>query len=253
MDDATKGAVPGEEEIDALLGRALEEEKLCVSEELLQKTLRRIKTEEKTKEGRMLDKKQKRVPGYACVAAAAVFVFLVGGSVLAGRAGIQNSKEIETAPEMAERQDEKADHAGKIYAYSTAADTAEDLENYFDAVEDGNAGQTCLGATRYPVSGKLQEAFGKAGFVLTDTTAECFELVQRQTDWGKELAEWLETQEQEVLSLPSEGAYEYFLVRENGEQRLIASAEPLDLLVRMETTEGGLWCLFGETVKLYAE
>lgn len=280
MDDATKGNISKEDEIDALLGQALEEERLCVSEELIQKTLRQIKdgTESKISSMQKPYKKWKRVLEYSCAAAAAVFVLMVGGSVFAGGFLSQKSKGIDMALE-ARDSDEKVNNAEENtgYTYATVADQAEvgtrlddffeniyddepasageseDAEKCPEAAEEGCAEKTYLGATKQQVSEKLQTAFAKAGFVLTDATVECFELVRRQTDWDEELVELLDIQEQEVFLLPQKGAYAYFLTRENGEQCLLPSEEPLDLLVRVETTAGGLWCLFGETVRLYTE
>ena len=266
-----------EDEIDALLKQAMDEERLCVSEELIQKTLRRINEESETKVVPMQKsyKKRKYVMRYAGVAAAAVLVLVVGGSIL-GSGGIgQKNFAMDAAPEQSMREaknengggagiqattdgskeaaeDFVADAVGDIW-YTSSDSSAEAPQDAECAEEPESVGGTYLGATKQEISEELQTAFTFGGYTLTDSTAECWELVQRQSDWRKEIAEVLNGGGQKVTSLSENGTYEYFLARGTGEKIQLNSEEPLELIVCVETEKGTLWCFLGETVRVYTE
>jgi hypothetical protein len=73
-----------EEELYALLDKAMEDERLCVSEELIQKTLKRVEESPASTGVHHKSKNYSRLIRWGSVAAAAVLVVFVGGRIFAG-------------------------------------------------------------------------------------------------------------------------------------------------------------------------
>lgn len=125
----TEAWVEQDEELYALLEKAMSSEpRLTVSEELIQKTLKRV--EETSGESGLKEKSYQkfyRPLRYACVAAAAVLVVVVGVKTIGnGRfSANDNAMEAELAPDAAMRNG-SVDGTMSIAEYSTA----EEAENF---------------------------------------------------------------------------------------------------------------------------
>lgn len=261
-----------DEEIYALLEQALEQERLCVSEELIQKTLKKIE-EQGIAEQRPMQKVKKKYVfvRYASVAAAAVLIVALGIGMKDG-IGMNKATE-ETMPEMA------ADHAGDStrFEYSvnsstndtkkgiprsesqapTASDEALNVEVYdglTDMAEPEEQPIVYLDSTVFYVS-EVWEKTEADDTVLPEGTqdAEYWELVETEDDWMAKLTQCLaETKPKEQL-LSETGGYQYALRCHDGSTQMFSFPEPLKRIVRISTEQGTLWCLFGETTYLYKE
>ncbi len=249
-----------EEELYALLDKAWETDRLCVSEELIQKTLKRV-AEEDTKviSFEKAAKKKLSPIKYVSVAAAAVFVLAIGMSTL-GRSGLMNDKaQMEAACDNASRKTEHAasydgealaeqDSVSGDWHYSVSdstngmvADMAEDV--------DARGSKSVLRGETMVLSGRLEETLTDAEMAPVSQKAECWEFVYREELWEEELLRCLEAVQVFETGLPENGAYSYVLGCEDGSRETIHCEEPLDLIVCIKTTKGTLWGLYGETVR----
>lgn len=266
-----------DEEIYALLQQAMEQERLCVSEELIQKTLRRVQEADNAAAVPISKAGKKPFYGikYACVAAAAVLVLLAGSKVFdagklftknnaeysvqeegidgrsGGNAGINKSKSGNVANEMAEVQD-------KVDACKDAADfEGTESEEYITA--DSNVSVTNHNVDAYmeagtvSLSSAIQSALSEAGYEPVADEAEYWVYVKREVDWKQELVQELEKQKPVVNTLSENATYRYPLKCNNGENKLLLSEVPLDLIVRFKTEQGILWYCTGEKIFFYAE
>lgn len=279
-----------DEELYALLDRALETERLCVSEELIQKTLARVTEEDDSKVVSFETAKKRKIPvvKYISVAAAAVFVVFVGVRTLGNGGLAKNDASMEAKYDNAGHTNETllADtvdgsgtsaagslRKGTEYYYSVSDsdaviqhETAEDMTTYTEAPEDdtsetefpkseaseGNG--SVLEGTVMTISAELTEALTAVGAEPVSGEAEYWEFVQRDATWEKELFyELAAAMDVFGETLPTDGRYCYSLDSKGGGRQTVYGTDSLDGIVRIETKKGILWGLFGETVRLYTE
>lgn len=268
-----------DEELYALLDRAMETERLCVSEELIQKTLQRVAEEESTKVVSFDTARKKKLSPvkYAGVAAAALLVVFgaraLGGQKFMTSDMIMEATERAAAPRNAtEVQDKAAEepfstNSGALAddVYYSKSETLSDLsygvpeEPAADAVEsevltaDSRDGNVAMTGTKVALSNTLSEALTGAGMAPTGTEAEYWELVVREESWEKALKQALAAGEYFEKELPQSGSYCYVLDCKDGSRRQIRSERPLEAIVCLETEKGTLWGLYGNGTTFYME
>lgn len=262
-----------DEEIYALLDKAMEDEKLCVSDELIQKTLRRVK-EENEAEVISMEKpvgKKYRMMQYTGVVAAAMLLVFFGSRILNGTGAIareakRNAMQESTARHYngGEAQEETGSTAtdGIMEIFSETA-TSMTPQSVNEALEDSMGAENFAEpesragspyeAVPVAVSAELREAAGSVVGVQITDNAEYWEFVQRETDWQKDVMQQLENGTLPEGALWLEGNYRYVLAHGDGSQTEILSDEPLDAITRIETEQGALWCLLGESVRFCME
>ena len=270
-----------DEELYALLDKSFDTERLCVSEELIQKTLKRVAETGDSKVISFEKAAKRKLPAvkYISVAAAALFVAVLGVGVLRGGTFSSDTKMEAAYDNMGQNAGAKpgiisessgilaADSAdgNKVYYHSTndAQDmTTEVEENEAVVKEDRGASKTnangvdkgLLECDTVSISTELTEALTAVGAEPVSGEAEYWEFVQRDTIWEKELFRELAAA-MDVFGelLPETGAYSYSLECSDGSRRAIHCEYPLDGIVRIETAKGTLWGLLGEKTRFYAE
>ncbi|MBE5930477.1 MAG: hypothetical protein E7268_05360 [Lachnospiraceae bacterium] len=277
-----------DEELYALLDKALDTERLCVSEDLIQKTLRRVAEEDNSKVISFEKAAKRKLPAvkYISVAAAALFVIVLGVGVLRGGVTAGDSVQMEAvydngAGNKGLMTADKTESAGisvvdnadgtMQYSYSTNGagdkhDAAEDMSDAVEVAPEGDAvvqedrgrpqatakNENVLEGTVTILSAELAEALTAVG--AEPGEAEYWEFVQRDTTWEKELFRELAAA-MDVFgeTLPESGAYSYSLECANGNGKTIYCEYPLDGIVRIETSKGVLWGLLGDTARFYTE
>jgi len=262
-----------DEEIYALLDKALDTKRLCVSEELIQKTLKRVAAEEEGAKVISFEKAAKRKLSpmkYVGVAAAAVLVAFLGVRTL-GNGGFSK----ETAPMEATNgnaankteamladcvdgrgflvMDNKSKSSEHFYSISDSDDAlnsmaTEEAVTDMELPKEETEGLTSMRCATVSVSERLAEAMDAAGKMLVSRDAECWEFVSREENWENALFEGLAAGVAFSDELSEAGDYSYMLVRKDGSVKHIKFGQPLDLIVRLETEKGTLWCLFGGEV-----
>lgn len=260
-----------DEELYALLEQALDQERLCVSEELIQKTLKKIEMQGTAEQmPKQAAKKKPVFVRYASAAAAAVLLVALGIG-MKDTIGLNHKTAEDAMPEMV------ADRAGESeqYEYSShstagntkpgtvrnasSADASTDSEvALFDGLKDQAEPEEQVTVYWDSTEFSFTEEWGKAeadDVVVTNETqeAECWEFVETEDDWMTELTRCLaETEPKNKLSSET-GDYKYSLACKDGSVRIIRFYEPLERIVRIQTEQGVLWCLFGETAYLYKD
>lgn len=255
-----------DEELYALLEKALEQERLCVSEELIQKTLKKIENQGIAEEVSVRKTKKYTLMRYASVAAAAVLVVALGIGMQGGIG--RNKASNEAMPEcVADRAEEEG-----AFEYSTNSmqgknDAAGRAGTMTDSEEMVIMNPSEALADEYlldePESGYL-ESTGITIAVVKETveeeavkdsalSGECWELVDSGEDWEAELTEKLENLESENEPLPDTGEYVYMLSCDDGSKATIFFDEPLTRILRIRTEQGTFWCLFGTELRVYKE
>lgn len=270
-----------DEELYALLDKALDTERLCVSEDLIQKTLRRVAEEDNSKVISFEKAAKRKLPAvkYISVAAAALFVVVLGVGVLRGGVTAGDSVQMEavydngagnkglmTADKTESAGLSVADSADGVTQFYYSTNGAEDMSDAVEVAPEGDAvvqedrgrpqatakNENVLEGTVTILSAELAEALTAVGAEPGD--AEYWEFVQRDTTWEKELFRELAAA-MDVFgeTLPESGAYSYSLECANGNGKTIYCAYPLDGIVRIETSKGVLWGLLGDTARFYTE
>ena len=270
-----------DEELYALLDKALDTERLCVSEDLIQKTLRRVAEEDNSKVISFEKAAKRKLPAvkYISVAAAALFVVVLGVGVLRGGVTAGDSVQMEavydngagnkglmTADKTESAGLSVADSADGVTQFYYSTNGAEDISDAVEVAPEGDAvvqedrgrpqatakNENVLEGTVTILSAELAEALTAIG--AEPGEAEYWEFVQRDTTWEKELFRELAAA-MDVFgeTLPESGAYSYSLECANGNGKTIYCAYPLDGIVRIETSKGVLWGLLGDTARFYTE
>lgn len=273
-----------DDELYALLDKAWETEKLCVSEELIQKTLKRAAEETDSKVVSMETAVRRRssLMKYAGVAVAALFVAVLGLKVL-GNGGLpSNHVKMESAADGCEYElsgkgvhyDGAGAGANSAKANSDAlmddsvwyssAEMSQDSQNVSadeeKATESPEAKDAIRGeredglfGTTVTLSKKLTEILTESGNTPVYDTAECWEFAEGGTDWEAELFHTVAAAMSFDRELPYSGTYRYVLEVQSGTQKVLEYNEPLDFIVRIETEKGILWGLFGENKSFVME
>ena len=251
-----------DEELYALLDKAWETERLCVSEDLIQKTLKRAAEEADAKVISFETAKRRISPmKYVSAAVAAVFVAVLGlnafgnGGLLANKAQMESTAdnamgrtESAVAYEPGDSGAAMAEGESGSFWYSTAdsalADETERPETR-GAAEKMNDEVYGMSGVTLTLSAELSDALVAVGKAPVSDTVECWEFVEGDTDWEEELMNSLKAAEMFGNELPTSGTYRYVLECNDGTQRVLEYNQPLDLIIRIETIHGSLWGLFG--------
>lgn len=271
-----------DEELYALLDKALVTERLCVSEELIQKTLQRVAEEEDSKVISFEKAAKRKLPAvkYISVAAAALFVVVLGVGVIRGGVTGADSVQMEAVHDNAVGKKGllTADSSGNggIFAADNTDGTpqyhyysinsAEDMSDAVEVALEGEAvvqedrgrplatedNGSALEGTGNALSAELADALTAVG--AEPGEAEYWEFVQRDTTWEKELfREIAAAMDVFGETLPENGTYSYKLLGKDGSVHVIYSEYPLDGIARLETSKGVLWGLIGERARFYTE
>lgn len=271
-----------EEELYALLDKAMETERLCVSEDLIQRTLKRVAESEDTGVISFEEAKKKRRISpmkYAGVAVAAVAVLFLGVHTLGnGKFSVENaspeavydgnvSRKTELLADSAVPQ-EPAEFAEcdktPYYSYSitdgitdsgqaVVGESTEDQEKPIEPAADSRGGEASLQCSTVKLSERTVTALKDAGIEPADTVAEYWEFVCREENWEETLLHGLASGEAMDRLLPEQGTYRYVLTCADGSQRIVKSEASADVIIGIKTEQGMLWGLLGETVSFYCE
>lgn len=266
-----------DEELYALLDKALESDRLCVSEELIQKTLRRVEAESASGVVSLEQKRKRKYPfmRYACVAAAAMLVLAVGVRTFSGKKfAAEDARKEATADGMYSNsgangfmqdsavypseqsesdavawRDDTDDGAGRgDYQYSKS-----ERDGHPNAATDLSEEEcTPLTGSTENVSERVVTALTELGFAITDSEADYWEFVQREDFWETELLRRLVACDFDK-GYAQEGSYSYELVDKAGRMYTVNCEEPLDAVAGFSTENGRLWILFGRNVSLFEE
>lgn len=268
-----------EEELYALLDKAMETERLCVSEDLIERTLKRVAESEDTGVISFEAAKNKRGISpvrYMGIAVAAVFVAVLSVNAFGNGGFVTNDVQMEATADWA---GQKSDGAGIRYDGSEAsmvtADTADapgeksyysrsgvaedlldDTDNGYEALSEESeksmaasepeaGGEVEMSAMQVTLSQKLAGTLKEAGMAPVSGEAEYWEFVAVDTDWEKELLNSLAAGELWGNQCPEYGAYRYVLEGRDGIRYVMEDKEPLDVIIRIETEQGALWGLLG--------
>ena len=260
-----------DEELYALLDKAMEDERLCVSEELIQKTLKRVEESPASTGVHHKSKNYSRLIRWGSVAAAAVLVVFVGSRMLAG--GFYMDKgSMECAPDevnslngygyMSEAEPSTEKPAGDSYfyrCYGTAMEsydmvdegvatneskTAKDrdivTESLLDDVQVTDGYGDRIPSESILLSTEFCELLAQAGYDTTDTAAQFWCLNPLSAKHWEEEATIALTTEKEAPET------ETAMPKVSG--GAISSEQQLHYAVKVATTEGSLWILVGEEV-----
>ncbi len=280
MDNLLQNNEMQEEELYALLDKALETDpRLCVSEDLIQKTLKRAAEETDSQVISLEAAKKRRISPmkYVGVAAAAVFVVVLGVGVFGNGGFVAKDAQMEatvdntagksdgamTAYDSSEPGTVMANSAdaqkGKTY-YSRSGEAedlpADDNGIGFDVLADSpkeniaeseavTGGEAELSATTVTLSQKLAGVLKDAGMAPVSEVAECWTFADVETDWERDLLNSLAAGELWGNQCPESGSFRYVLEGTDSIQYVMEYNEPLDLIIRIETEQGALWGLFG--------
>lgn len=238
-----------EDELYALLEKALSDERLCVSEELIQKTLKGVQDGKKEKPYR----RYFRVLRYACAAAAAVFVLILGSRILWQGSLFRTSCEknaVGLAPYggLPEGMVQQSDPANEPYWEMSDGIDKVQLSSYCKDIDlDGTVvleSEMNWQMEKITVSEELVEALSSVGYVVAGKEAEYWELTQGIAQDNENVEDEGEDGKQEIISA----------LREMPKvPKVITSATPLYKAVRIQTEDGMLWVLLGEELYLLIE
>lgn len=267
-----------DDELYALLDSAMAEDRLSVSEDLIQRTLQRVKEENKPVTVTTRKPRYRALVQYAGVAAAALLIVFVGSNVI-------KNMNTESAADMAAPRAEASNSAGnKKYYYSTAdsvdgenVPTAEDVmsDDKSDTPRDGiaytqNENETPVpkerdvpkdaedtteayfGSEELLLSDEFYEFLKKGGYEPEDKTAECWEYVG-EAENAEELMEKALLAVAVTDGRNTIGSYRYPVIDSRGEERVIVSELPLDRIIRIRTDRGDLWFLLGAETMFFLE
>ncbi len=256
-----------DEELYALLDKALEtDDRLCVSEDLIQKTLKRAAEETDTKVISFETAAKRKISPmkYMGIAVAAVFVAVIGVSVLGNGGFLTNNTRQEADADRAghksdgevpyEKNEEgtvminSADAEVGLGYHSKAGEAEEMFADVANKEETLDTAPEIVGmsGTKEALPLELADALSEAGMTAVSETVECWEYADGEIDWRTELLNSLKAEENFGKKFPTSGAYQYVLNCNDGMQKILEYREPLDLIVRIETEQGMLWGLLGE-------
>lgn len=235
-----------DDELYALLEKAVSDERLCVSGELIQKTLRRVQdgAEEKPKRRYFVTLR------YACAAAAALLAVVAGG-VFFNRGGfLGGTKQSEMCPEW-----ENAGRPVRMVTENSGGDLTpqvnaegEKVQNYelqtadtdTLATHSGTDGASSWNSERFAVSEELVAALAAAGYTISAKEAEYWEYAKAEEDIRNI------DRKQEIIAALYEA-----VPCDEAEESL--SSTPLYAAIKIETEQGALWILLGEKLYLVEE
>ncbi len=263
-----------DDELYALLDSAMADDRLCVSEDLIQRTLQKVKDENKSVTVAPRKPKYRTLVQYAGMAAAALLIVFVGSNA------IKNVNK-ESASDMAAPRAETANSGDNKWYYSTAdsadgasapsadgamsdggSDAAKDEIAYVQSESEApkerdgdvpaDTADAYMGSKEIIISDKFQSLLKTEGYELSGEVAECW-------DYAGE-ADNAEAQMEEVLlngtvieGLNTIGRYRYQVTDGDGNQKNIVSELPIDRIIRIPTRDGALWFLLGAENMVFTE
>lgn len=267
-----------DDELYALLDSAMAEDRLCVSEDLIQRTLQRVKEENKPVTVTTRKPRYRALVQYAGVAAAALLIVFVGSNVIKN----MNTK---SAADMEAPRAEASNSAGnKKHYYSTAdsvdgenVPTAEDVmsDDKSDTPRDGiaytqnenetsvpaerdvpkdaeNTAEAYFGSEELLLSDEFYEFLKKGGYEPEDKTAECWDYAEEAENTEAQMTELL-LNGTVIEGLSTIGSYRYEISDGAGNQEIIVSDLPVDRIIRIPTATGYLWFLLGAENMVFSE
>lgn len=235
-----------DDELYALLEKAVSDERLCVSGELIQKTLRRVQdgAEEKPKRRYFVTLR------YACAAAAALLAVVAGGVFFNQGGFLGGTKQSEMCPEW-----ENAGRPVRMVTENSGDDLTpqvnaegKKVQNYelqtadtdTLATHSGTDGASSWNSERFAVSEELTEALAAAGYTVLAKEAEYWEYAKAEEDIRNI------DRKQEIIAALYEA-----VPCDEAEESL--SGTPLYAAIKIETGQGMLWILLGEKLYLVEE
>ena len=276
-----------DEELYALLDKALEtDSRLRVSEDLIQRTLKRAAEEPDTRVISFETAVKRKISPmkYAGIAVAAVFVAVLGVSAFRNGGLVRNDTQMEATADGAgyksngmnthyDRSEagiataDSADASGNKWYYSRSGDDSEleilsDVDIQLVAPEENQAETTKeegsvdvveMSATTVTLSQMLAGVLKDAGMAPVSDGVECWMFADTATDWERELLNSLAAGELWGNQCPEYGTYRYVLESKDDIRYVMECNEPLDLIVRIETEQGALWGLLGADSFFFTE
>lgn len=265
-----------DDELYALLDSAMADDRLCVSEDLIQRTLQKVKEEKKPVTV------TKRKPGYralvqyAGLAAAALLIVFVGSNA------IKNVNK-ESASDMAEPRAGAWETGDNNKHYYSTADSVDGtcIPNAESPMTDGgndvvsdetayshNAGadpmerdtpkdaedatEAYFGSEDLFLSDQLQSLLKEKGYDLFGKSAECWDYAGEADDVETQITNAL-LNGTVIEGLSTIGSYRYEIVDGEGNREIIVSDFPIDRIIRIPATTGDLWFLLGAETMFFLE
>ncbi|MCH5273568.1 MAG: hypothetical protein J1E35_07830 [Lachnospiraceae bacterium] len=260
-----------DDELYVLLEKAISEERLCVSEELIQKTLKRVREQAKGKPRR----KYYYAVRYACAAAAALLVIVLGGGILRLRQGGFRTKENmgeepkngdfsqialtrENNPIVYHADPSALDGESAARSVSLGEEIPMDFKEENESIR---AEEIIWYAAEFTVSAEFTKALEKAGYTVLTQEAEYWEFVRKDADgdcadddWKQEMISVLYESEKSEIPFDGSGSGTYqYCLSQGKTSRVVTSGMPLYAAVRLQTEQGMLWILLGEELYLLGE
>lgn len=257
-----------DEQLYALLDTAFSEDALTVSEELIQKTLQRVKEEKlKTPAGRTVS--LKKWLSYGGMAAAAVAVLVLGGNTLgkktSGASDMLQKGEVRMRSEEPVHNGDNTPNAG-YFAEEYVTDNAVKPEGNatWEHGSDGIVGHDLKAAaqelleswqaeyerleTAYELSEAVCSVLSMAGYHPLNQKAsvwkKCGSAVQTEIDWNEELSDYFE--EKGTAALKTEERLETMFPDET--HFLLSTKTGAEEMLLLETDQGRIWVLFDEEI-----
>ncbi len=274
-----------DEELYALLDRAWEtDERLCVSEDLIQKTLKRAAEEKDSKVISFETAAKRKISPmkYVGVAVAAVFVAVLGVNAFGNGGFVANDVKMEaTADGTGQKLDSmsiqydsseastamvnNADKPGNKSYYSRSgdegdllADIGTDVSVPLEAPEENSeseavGGEVEMSAMTLELSQRSAGVLKDAGMAPVSDNVECWAFADVETDWERELLNSLAAGVLWGNQRPEYGTYRYMLEGKDDARYVMEYNAPLDLIVRIETEKGVLWGFLGADSFFFTE
>ncbi len=245
-----------DDELYALLEKAVSDERLCVSGELIQKTLRRVQDGAEKKPSRRYFVTLR----YACAAAAALLAVVAGG-VFLNRGGFPGgTKQSELCPEQDSSGGPSmmlAENKGDTRIVQGDAE-GESVQNYEiqKAGTDGLVGSPGAESADdwrmecFDVPEELTAALAAVGYTVSAREAEYWEHT-KTTEAAEDESIGEIDRKQEIISALY-GAVPCGTEEGEGIEE-VSYGTPLYAAVRIETGQGVLWILLGEKLYLVEE
>lgn len=245
-----------DDELYALLEKAVSDERLCVSGELIQKALRRVQDGAEKKPS----KRYFVTLRYACAAAAALLAVVAGGVFLNRGGFLGGTKQSELCPE----QDNSGSPVRMLQENNVdglvpqVGAEGEMIQNHGIPLTKDNdiadsqkpSAEAGWSVERFAVPEELTEALVAAGYTVSAEEAEYWEPA-KETDAAEEGSIGKSDRKQEIISALY-GAVPCVTEGEAGTEGFSPDI-PLYAAVRIETGQGVLWILLGEKLYLVEE
>lgn len=265
-----------DDELYALLDSAMEDDRLCVSEDLIQRTLQRVKEEDRTATVTLRKSRYRAWISYAGMAAAALLVVFVGTKTINNRSK-ESADMVAPRSEVAKTMDDGTNYSPSAewegstngMASTNAVDGSDMLEDDADAIRGQKDTPTTprewieadpvpdttgayLRGGELVFSQKMQTLLQQEGYGSFDGFAECWNYAGEKDD-VEALLEKALLDGKVTDGLANTGTYCYPVVDREGNERTILSDVPVDKVIRIRTEREVLWFLVGEETLIFIE